>query len=109
MSKVVDDPYHLFDDEAVEQQHLSNLYFIKDDIISAMNTIRPNAGARPNEFLAVLLRRCTEELATPLHMLYNHLLQTDVIPKLMKSARVTPLHKKGLSSLASNYRPIALT
>ncbi len=73
-----------------------------------MKTIRPNAAAGPDDFPAVLLR-CIEKLETPLQILYNYSLQTGVLLKLMKSARETPVYKKGLRRLVPNNLPMALT
>ena len=47
--------------------------------------------------------------AGPLCSLYNQSIQTGTMPQDWKDANITPLFKKGLRSLANNYRPISLT
>ena len=46
---------------------------------------------------------------TALTFLYNRCYAEGKIPQIWKTASVTPLHKKGPKTEASNYRPISLT
>ena len=46
-------------------------------------------------------------LTTPLTHIYNTSLALEIVPKLWKTAQVTPLHKGGDSSNPHNYRPIS--
>lgn len=89
----------------MDQRHLSIQHFTKEEIISAMNTVRTNAAAGPDDFPAVPLRRCTEKMVTSLQSLYNHFLQTSVTPKLMNSARVTPVYKRKISQAGIQLPP----
>ena len=49
------------------------------------------------------------EFITALTILFNQCFKEGRIPSIWKTAHVTPLHKKGSVSDASNYRPISLT
>jgi hypothetical protein len=56
-----------------------------------------------------VLASCAESLAEPLLMLFKCSYNTGKLPEVWKLANVTPIHKKGCRSKASNYRPISLT
>lgn len=49
-----------------------------------------------------------EELSTPLAHLFNLSLRSGVMPKLWKSANITPVHKGDKKELVENYRSISL-
>ncbi len=40
--------------------------------------------------------------------IFNRSILFEVVPSECKSARVIPLHKKGLKNLLNNYRPISI-
>lgn len=42
-------------------------------------------------------------------MMFYKSFQTEIVPELMKKARITPVYKKGLRSVPANYRPVTLT
>ena len=55
-----------------------------------------------------LLKTLKGVLSTLLQLLFNCSFSTGMVPDQFKVARVVPIHKKGSSCLASNYRPISL-
>lgn len=57
----------------------------------------------------MLLISCAKELSVPLLILYKTSLETGLIPKQLKKANITPIHKEGSRGEAKNYRPVALT
>ena len=47
-------------------------------------------------------------IAYPLAHIFNLSLRSGIIPQDLKSARVTPLHKKNSKTEAGNYRPVSV-
>ena len=47
-------------------------------------------------------------LASPLCKIFNYSLEQGIFPNQMKTARITPIHKKGPKDSMNNYRPIAI-
>ena len=55
-----------------------------------------------------VLKKIGQFVSNPISHITNLSLSSGVFPHLFKVANVLPLHKKGDSSLISNYRPISL-
>ena len=55
-----------------------------------------------------VLKQCAGPLSKPITRLFQKIVRTGIFPKSWKIARVTPIHKKGPSTLPSNYRPISV-
>ncbi len=85
------------------------LQFSVSDIIEAIDDIKPNAAAGPDNILVTLLKKCKESLAVPIHMIWNHSFDIGSVPSFYKLSHVFPLHKKDSRSTPANYRPISLT
>ncbi|KAK3881506.1 hypothetical protein Pcinc_014051 [Petrolisthes cinctipes] len=79
------------------------------DILDAAADLRPNSAAGPDEFPAIVLKRCATQLCIPLQLLWSASLLESVIPDTTRSARITPLYKGRPRSMPKNYRPVALT
>ncbi len=47
-------------------------------------------------------------LAEPLTIVINHMINTCILPDLVKIAKVIPIHKKDDETVFNNYRPISL-
>ena len=47
-------------------------------------------------------------ICKPLTHIINMSIKTGIIPYMWKEAKIIPLHKKGSTSSAKNYRPIAI-
>ena len=88
---------------------ISTISFSSADIINSIKTIKANSAAGPDNFPAILLKNCAQELGTPLALLWQCSIRTGCIPNRLKSALVTPIYKGGGRSKAANYRPVALT
>ena len=55
-----------------------------------------------------VLKQCAGPLSKPITRVFEKNVRTGIFPKSWKIARVTPIHKKGPSTLPSNYRPISV-
>ena len=85
------------------------LNFSVDDIIKAIEDIKPNAASGPDEIPVTLLKNCKKALAEPIHIIWSRSLVTGEVPSFYKFSHVFPLHKKDSRAKPANYRPISLT
>ena len=105
-----DIPSALFDSPAIDHQFNDEmLEFTISDIIEAIQDIKPNAAAGPDEIPVCLLKKCKETLAVPIHILWSYSMTIGKVPDFYKSSYISPLHKKDSRALPGNYRPISLT
>jgi hypothetical protein len=79
-----------------------------DDVLKAINCLKPNMTSRPDEIQSLVIRDCTAVFAEPLCFLFNLILKTSCYPMRWKTLAVRPIHKKDDRSKITNYRPIAL-
>ena len=75
------------------------------DCLSAMDTKQASGADLLDPFLCNLGKSI---LTTPLTHIYNISLAVGIVPKLWKTAQVTPLHKGGDPLDINNYRPISI-
>ncbi|CAG9120858.1 unnamed protein product, partial [Plutella xylostella] len=78
-----------------------------DNICKLLGTLDLKKSAGPDKLPAVFLFSCSKALAVPLAILFQRSLCEGVMPLLWKSAFISPIHKKGLKDIVSNYRPIS--
>ena len=106
----IDNIEEFFDsDEDIPEINLSDINFSEKDIEAAISEIKPNAACGDDGFSAMLLKHCKEELSVPLTILWRKSLDTSQIPSVLKTSKISPIHKGGLKSVPGNYRPVALT
>ena len=58
---------------------------------------------------SILLKKCADELALPILMLWTRSLQEGKVPRETKRGIVIPVFKDGGKDLPKNYRPVSLT
>ena len=85
------------------------LVFTQDDIIKAIDDIKPNAAPGPDGIPACMLKNCKEKLAKPIFLIWSRSITSGEIPSCYKVSYIAPLHKKGSHALPANYRPVSLT
>ena len=85
------------------------LLFTESDLIKAINELLITAAAGPDNFPAILLKTCKQELITPVYKLWKASFDQGVVPERLKKSIITPVHKGGSKANAANYRPISLT
>ena len=88
---------------------IDNIIFNENDIINAIDELRPNSSSGPDGFSAALLKHCKESLSKPLHIFWKKSHQNGQVPKILKSAHITPIYKSKCKSLPVNYHPVAST
>jgi hypothetical protein len=72
-----------------------------------LKTINVNKGAGPDSIPPHFIRQCTNNLITPLSIIFKRSLCEGTVPISWKSAFITPIHKSGDRSNVKNYRPIS--
>ena len=88
---------------------LSTIDFNINDLIRAINEINENSSCPDFSIPAIVLKKCKNELAKPLLLMWNESIRCGIVPSLYKQQLITPVFKKGSRSLPSNYRPVSLT
>ena len=76
----------------------------------AINQLSQNAAAGPDGIPDILMKRCKDEIAEPLEIIFRKSLQTGDIPDIWRLAHVIPILKPGAErSSPASYRPVSLT
>ena len=91
------------------KQKLSDVIFTETDFVEAIEELKPNSAAGPDDFPASLLINCRHALAKPLYIIWRRSMNSGVIPAACKLANIVPIHKGKSKAEAKNYRPVALT
>ena len=91
------------------QPHITDVQITKQEIIQAIDELKVNSAAGPDEIPAVLLKKCKQSLSTPLAMIWRKSLDENDVPAELKHAVIFPLAKGGSLTKPSNYRPVSLT
>ena len=88
---------------------LEDISFTPEDIVKAIDEVDENSACAENDIPAVLIKKCKQELAHPLFLIWRDSLDLGYVPKTFKQQIITPVHKKSSKADAENYRPISLT
>ena len=87
----------------------SNLNYLAEDFIHAIDDMRSNASCDACCIPAIVLKNCKLSLVSPIMYIWEKSFARGEIPSFYKEQMVTPIYKKGSKALAANYRPVALT
>ncbi len=87
---------------------LESVVITEAEVRRHLKDVNVRKASGPDGISPHLLKVCTDELATPLALIYRQCLVSRVWPSQWKEARVTPVHKKKQRSEPNNYRPISL-
>ena len=98
-----------FENIAPRGIYLSNVNFTPEKIFEKLKTLPNKKSRTPDMIPCLLYKKLALSLCEPLATIFNVSFQTGTIPSWWLTADVTPIHKKGLKSLTSNYRPVSQT
>ena len=79
------------------------------EVHDVLKQLNKDSAPGPDGVSNTYLFNAKDYLCLPLQLLFNASLKTSQLPSAWKMANVTPVHKAGKKSDASNYRPISLT
>ena len=89
-----------------------NSFFIypttSKEVESIINTLKNNKTTGPYSIPTKILKTYKTILSQPISELVNLSFTNGVFPKILKTASVTPIHKKGDKLECNNYRPISI-
>ena len=80
-----------------------------DKVKKKVDAMRSKAAPGPDKLCPRLLKSVSDQIATPLSVIFKRSLFEGVVPEDWRSANVTPIYKKGGKSSVGNYRPVSLT
>lgn len=88
---------------------LHDVTFTYDKVLSAIKTLKNKSSTGPDGLSPIVIKSLEDSICLPLLLIFNASILSGIIHTKLKSALVTPVFKKGLSSSVKNYRPIFLT
>jgi len=87
----------------------TEIHFDYDLVRKKLLHLQEDKSPGPDGIHPLVLKRCTEVLATPLSIIFQKSYTDGKIPNDWKLANISPIHKKGSKDEPENYRPISLT
>ena len=98
-----------FPDLVGEEDALDELTVNLDEVITELKGLDADKATGPDDIPTIVMKKCAEQLARPLMLVFNKTLTESKLPRDWKMAKITPIFKKGSRRSPSNYRPVSLT
>lgn len=86
---------------------ISNIEVDKSHVLKLLKTLDLSKSGGPDLIPPIFIVNCADSVVEPLCILLRRSLSEGYVPKIWKSAFVTPVFKKGDKSDIRNYRPIS--
>ncbi|PJE77977.1 hypothetical protein CI610_03092 [invertebrate metagenome] len=88
---------------------LNSVEITEEKIVKAVNKLKPNKAAGPDNIHPRFIKETINELKESLNLIFNKSFDQSTLPSDWRHAHVTPIYKKGPRNEPGNYRPISLT
>ncbi|CAH2097405.1 unnamed protein product [Euphydryas editha] len=81
--------------------------YFENQVRSLIKDIDLTKGMGPDNIPPLFISRCSASLTEPLTLLFRRSIIEGVVPKIWKSAFISPIYKSGNKGEVKNYRPIS--
>ena len=93
------------------KEPIENTIFLRPtnsyELIKELNSIN-NKKSTFDSFKVEIIKHVKNEIVPPMVHIINQSLSDGIMPKLLKIAKVIPVHKGQETNISGNYRPISL-
>ena len=79
-----------------------------DEVNKLISNLDSNKATDFYNFPIKIIKNIKDIISEPLSQIYNKSFETGTFPQKLKTAKVTPIHKKGPKTFVENYRPISV-
>lgn len=86
---------------------ISSISINESEVAKILVRLDPSKSAGSDHIHSIFLIKCAESLAVPITIIFKRSIRECIFPQVWKSAFITPTHKKGSKTDATNYRPIS--
>ena len=87
---------------------LSQVFFDVLAVSSVIKNLKASTACSFDNIPNVFLVKTVLQITAPLCCLFERSLANNYLPEIWKAAKVIPIHKKGSTNSAANFRPISL-
>ena len=95
-------------DKRINDADLSKLTVNYDTVFKQLNQLNVKKGSGPDGVPNIFLRNCAIGLCEPITHILSKSLESGVFPTAWKLSFISPIHKSGIRSDVTNYRPICI-
>lgn len=87
---------------------VSSISFSIEKVLKALKSVDITKGSGPDGIPPYFLKKTSDYIYIPLHIIYNKCITEGHFPDIWKRANITPVHKTGPRHTVENYRPISI-
>ena len=91
------------------ESELRNIIITQENVRERLVKLNVNKSCGPDNIHPFVLQATADASSIPLQIIFSKSISSGECPSDWRSANVTPIHKKGSRTDASNYRPVSLT